>query len=122
MKPFAQVSAAGSWWPGLLALGGSSVRGSGTVSTLIAGPERIADREDIRHQIWRKVLIQAIKQLPILLIREINKKVGFMLLSMCGSKRALVSLVKGVPLVGGAVDATMTSAIGRTASAMFPID
>jgi hypothetical protein len=109
-----------------MALGGSSVRGSGTVSTLIAGPERIADREDIRHQIWRMVLIQAIKQLPILLIREINKKVGFMLLSMCGSKRALVSWVKGVSLVGGvvggAVDANKTSAIGRTVSVMFPVD
>ncbi|MBX0302005.1 EcsC family protein [Cryobacterium sp. 1639] len=73
-----------------------------------------------------KVAIQAIKKLPIVLIREINKKAGFMLLAKFGTKRALVTLSKGVPLVGGviggAVDATMTAVIGRTASAMFPVD
>jgi len=73
-----------------------------------------------------KVAIQAIKKLPITLIREINKKAGFMLLAKYGSKRALVTLAKGVPLVGGviggAVDATMTGVVGRTASAMFPVD
>jgi hypothetical protein len=73
-----------------------------------------------------KVAIQAIKKLPIMVIREINKKAGFMLLAKYGSKRALVTLAKGVPLVGGviggAVDATMTSVVGRTARAMFPVD
>jgi hypothetical protein len=73
-----------------------------------------------------KVAIQAIKKLPIMVIREINKKAGFMLLAKYGSKRALVTLAKGVPLVGGviggAVDATMTSVVGRTARAMFPAD
>jgi hypothetical protein len=73
-----------------------------------------------------KVAIQAIKKLPIMVIRDINKKAGFMLLAKYGSKRALVTLAKGVPLVGGviggAVDATMTSVVGRTARAMFPAD
>jgi len=73
-----------------------------------------------------RLAIQAIRVLPIALIREINKKVGFMLLAKYGTKRALITLAKGVPLVGGviggAVDATMTSVVGRTAKAMFPAD
>ena len=73
-----------------------------------------------------KVAIQVIKKLPIALIHAINKKAGFMLLAKFGTKRALVTLAKGVPLVGGvvggAVDATMTSVVGRTARAMFPVD
>lgn len=98
-----------------------------TVATLIAvgsNAQQIVKTFGIK--VGEKVLIQAIKQVPIVLIREINKKVGFMLLAKYGSKRALVTLAKGVPLVGGviggAVDATMTSAIGRTARAMFPVD
>lgn len=98
-----------------------------TVATLIAvgsNAQQIVKAFGIK--VGEKVLIQAIRQLPIVLIREINKKAGFMLLAKYGSKRALVTLVKGVPLVGGviggAVDATMTSAIGRTARAMFPVE
>ena len=59
--------------------------------TYRGGFERTADREGIRHQGWRESGIQAIKQLPIVLIREINKKAGFMLLAKYGSKRALVT-------------------------------
>ena len=66
--------------------------------------------------------MEAIKKIPIALIREINKKVGFMLLAKYGTKRGLIVLAEG-PLVGGvvggAVDATMTTVIGRTARAMF---
>jgi hypothetical protein len=73
-----------------------------------------------------KVAIQMIKRLPIVLIREINKKAGFMLLAKYGTKRALITLAKGVPLVGGvvggAVDATKTSRVGRTARTMFPVN
>lgn len=98
-----------------------------TVATLIAvgsNAQQIAKAIGIKA--GEKVLIQAIKKVPIVLIREINKKAGFMLLAKYGSKRALVTLAKGVPLVGGviggAVDATMTSVIGRTATALFPVD
>ncbi|WP_235564010.1 EcsC family protein [Arthrobacter sp. Soil763] len=98
-----------------------------TVATLVAvgsNAQQIVKTFGIK--VGEKMLIQAIKQLPIALIREINKKAGFMLLAKYGSKRALVTLAKGVPLVGGviggAVDATMTGAIGRTARSMFPID
>nr|WP_275587572.1 EcsC family protein [Arthrobacter roseus] len=98
-----------------------------TVATLIAvgsNAQQIARTIGIR--VGEKVLIQAIKKLPIALIRQTNKKVGFMLLAKYGSKRSLITLAKGVPLVGGvvggAVDATMTNVIGRTARAMFPVD
>ncbi|MFI7484082.1 EcsC family protein [Kocuria sp. M1R5S2] len=98
-----------------------------TVVTLIAvgsSAQNIAKAFGIK--VGEKVAMQAIKKLPIVLIREINKKVGFMLLAKYGSKRSLVTLAKGVPLVGGVigggVDATMTGAIGRTARAMFPVD
>lgn len=98
-----------------------------TVATLIAvGSNAQQIVRTLGIKVGEKVLIQAIKQLPIALIREINKKAGFMLLAKYGSKRALVTLVKGVPLVGGvvggAVDATMTGAIGRTSKTLFPVD
>lgn len=98
-----------------------------TVATLIAvgsNAQQIAKTVGIK--VGQKVAMEAIKKLPIVLIREINKKAGFMLLAKYGSKRALVTLAKGIPLVGGviggAVDATMTGVVGRTAEAMFPVD
>lgn len=67
---------------------------------------------------------QAIKAVPIALIREINKKAGFMLVAKYGTKRSAVTLVKAVPLaggvVGGGVDAALTSAVGRAAMGAFP--
>ncbi|MEV7648798.1 EcsC family protein [Arthrobacter sp. NPDC089319] len=98
-----------------------------TVATLIAvgsNGQQIAKVVGIK--VGEKVAMEAIKKLPIVLIREINKKAGFMLLAKYGTKRSVVTLAKGVPLVGGviggAVDATMTSVIGRTARGMFPLD
>ena len=98
-----------------------------TVATLIAvgsNAQQIAKTVGIK--VGQKVAMEAIKRLPIALIRQINKKVGFMLLAKYGTKRSVITLVKGVPLVGGvvggAVDGTMTSLVGRTARAMFPVD
>lgn len=98
-----------------------------TVATLIAvgsNAQQVAKAVGIK--VGEKVAMEAIKKLPIVLIRQINNKVGFMLLAKYGTKRSLVTLAKGIPLVGGvvggAVDATMTSVIGRTARAMFPVD
>ena len=98
-----------------------------TVATLVAvGSNAQQIVKTVGIKVGEKMVIQAIKQLPIALIREINKKAGFMLLAKYGSKRALITLAKGIPLVGGVVggtvDAAMTSAIGRTARAMFPVD
>ncbi|WP_164711097.1 EcsC family protein [Euzebya pacifica] len=74
-------------------------------------------------QIGQKVAMNAIKKLPIEVLRAINKKIGFMLLTKYGSKRGVIVLAKGVPVVGGAVgggfDATSTYAVGRYAASMF---
>lgn len=98
-----------------------------TVATLIAvgsNAQQVAKAFGIK--VGEKVAIQAIKKIPMALIHQINKKAGFMLLAKYGTKRSVVTLAKGVPLVGGviggAVDATMTSVVGRTAKAMFPVD
>ncbi|TFD63755.1 EcsC family protein [Cryobacterium sp. Hb1] len=98
-----------------------------TVATLIAvGSNAQQIIKSFGIAVGTKVAIQAIKNIPIVLIREINKKVGFMLLAKYGTQRSLITLAKGIPLiggvVGGAVDATMTTLIGRTAKAMFPVD
>jgi hypothetical protein len=67
---------------------------------------------------------QAIKAVPMTLIREINKKAGFMLVAKYGTKRSAVTLAKAVPLaggfVGGGVDAALTAAVGRAAVGAFP--
>lgn len=98
-----------------------------TVATLIgvgSNAQQIA--KTIGIKVGEKVAIQAIKNLPIAVLREINKKAGFMLVAKFGTKRSVITLAKGVPLVGGviggAVDGTMTGVVGRTARAMFPVD
>ena len=98
-----------------------------TMVTLVAvgsNAQQIAKSVGIKA--GEKVAINAIKRLPIAVIREINKKAGFSLVAKYGTKRSLVTLAKGVPLVGGVVgggvDATMTGVIGRTARSMFPHD
>lgn len=98
-----------------------------TVATLVAiGSNAQQIAKFIGIKVGEKVAIQAIQKLPIAMIHEINKKVGFMLLAKYGTKRSVVTLAKAIPLaggvIGGAVDATMTSVVGRTARAMFPVD
>lgn len=98
-----------------------------TVATLIAvGSNAQQIARTIGIKVGEKVAMEAIKKLPITLIREINKKAGFMLLAKYGTQRAVITLAKVLPfvggVVGGAVDATMTSVVGRTAKAMFPVD
>lgn len=64
-----------------------------------------------------------IKRIPIAVIREINKKVGFMLVAKYGTKRAMLTLTKGIPvvggLIGGGVDASATWAFGALADKAF---
>jgi hypothetical protein len=98
-----------------------------TVATLVAAGS--SAQEILRAfgvSIGTKVAMAAIKNIPMAIIRDINKKVGFMLLAKYGTKRAAVTLAKGVPLVGGvvggAVDAALTGLVGRTARKMFPFE
>lgn len=98
-----------------------------TVATLVAvGSSAQQVIRSFGVKVGQHAAMQAIKKIPIVVIREINKKAGFMLVAKYGTKRSLVTLAKGVPLVGGivggAVDATMTAFVGRTAKAMFPAE
>ncbi len=70
-----------------------------------------------------KMSMTLIKRLPITVIRQINKKVGFMLVAKYGTKRAVLTLTKGIPvvggLIGGGVDASATWAFGALADRAF---
>lgn len=65
---------------------------------------------------------QTIKRLSVQTIREINKKVGFRLLTKFGQKGA-VNLGKTIPLIGGfiggAFDAASTHSIGKISKRVF---
>ncbi|WMY78498.1 EcsC family protein [Citricoccus sp. I39-566] len=98
-----------------------------TVATLIAvGSNAQQVAKTVGIKVGQKLAMEAIKKIPIAVIRQVNRKAGFMLLAKYGTKRSVVTLAKGIPLVGGvaggAVDGTMTTLIGRTASTMFPAD
>lgn len=72
--------------------------------------------------IGTKVFQSMIKQVPGKVIIEINKKIGFRLITKAGEKGA-VNLMKLVPLVGGVVggtfDGMFVNACGQTAKNLF---
>lgn len=63
-----------------------------------------------------------IKRMPTEIIKQINKKVGFRLVTKFGEK-GVINLGKGIPLlggvIGGSVDFLGTKKIGKTAKNMF---
>lgn len=65
---------------------------------------------------------QAIKKLPVEIVRSINKAVGFRLVTKFGEK-GIINLGKALPLVGGfiggTVDGVGTNIIGKTAKIVF---
>jgi len=69
-----------------------------------------------------KTAMSALKKLPGRVLIEINRKVGFRLLTKFG-ETGVINLVKVIPLagglVGGTVDAAACLAVGRTAQASF---
>lgn len=73
-------------------------------------------------QIGQKVVLNAIQQIPGRVLIEINKKVGFRLLTKAGEK-GIINLTKIVPvvggLVGGTVDAVTCKAVGSAAKNIF---
>lgn len=75
-------------------------------------------------KIGTKLTAQAIKAIPIAVIRKINARVGFMLLAKYGTHRSVLTLAKGIPIAGGlvgaGVDAALTALVGRAAKANFP--
>lgn len=82
-------------------------------------------KEILKHagiQIGRKMAEQAIRRLSAEMIKQINKMVGFRLVTKFG-KTGLVNLGKAIPLlggiIGGTVDLLATDAIGAAAKASF---
>lgn len=69
-----------------------------------------------------KMSVVLIKRISFEVIKEINKKVGFRLVTKFGNK-GIVNLGKCVPLlgglIGGTVDAAGTVTIGKTAKKVF---
>lgn len=73
-------------------------------------------------QVGNKMAQNLIKQVPGKVLIEINKKVGFRLITKAGEK-GVVNLMKIVPVVGGVVggafDATFVNTCGKTAKRFF---
>ncbi len=68
---------------------------------------------EVGVKVGEKAATAALKTLPGKVLIEINKKVGFRLLTKFGQKGA-INLVKFVPLVGGVVGAGVNTATMRT--------
>ena len=72
--------------------------------------------------IGTKVCQNLIKRIPGRVLIEINKKIGFRLITKAGEK-GVVNLMKMVPLVGGVVggtfDGIFVNSCGKTAKTVF---
>jgi hypothetical protein len=70
-----------------------------------------------------KLCQNAIRQIPGKVLIEINKKIGFRLITKAGEKGA-VNLMKMVPLAGGvvgcALDSAFVNSCGNMAKQVFP--
>jgi len=73
-------------------------------------------------KIGQKLTISAINRIPGRVLIEINKRVGFRLLTKAGEK-GVVNLIKFVPvaggLVSGSIDGVTCYSIGKTAKSIF---
>lgn len=82
--------------------------------------KEIAKTAGIR--IGNKLTEQVLRQIPGRVLIEINKKVGFRLITKAGEK-GCINLLKMVPiaggLIGGAMDASSCVAVGKTAYSLF---
>jgi uncharacterized protein (DUF697 family) len=78
--------------------------------------------KEIGMEIGEKLALQAIKKIPGRILIQINKKVGFRLITKAGEK-GVINLTKIIPLVGGiiggAVDASSTYTAGKIAKKVF---
>jgi len=73
-------------------------------------------------KIGTKMSTILIKRMPVEIIKQINKKVGFRLITKFGEK-GIINLSKCVPIVGGVIGGTVdvvgTRTIGKTAKKIF---
>lgn len=78
--------------------------------------------KEVGVEIGSKAMVKIIKKIPNETIKEINKAVGFKLLTKFGETGA-INLVKLVPvasgLIGGGLDAAATRKIGHVAKKAF---
>jgi hypothetical protein len=78
--------------------------------------------KDIGVAVGNKVALNLVKAIPGKVIAEINKKVGFRLLTKFGEK-GVINLAKAVPLlggfIGGTVDGFATNTVGNVARDTF---
>ncbi len=81
--------------------------------------------KDTGIQIGNKVALKLLKELPAKTLTEINKKVGFKLLTKFGDK-GVINIVKTVPIVSGIIsgtfDAVSTNTIGNVSKKVFSED
>lgn len=73
-------------------------------------------------EVGRKVTASLIAKIPGKVLTEINKKVGFRLLTKAGST-GIINLTKAIPVIGGfvsgSVDAVSCRIVGNVAQKMF---
>lgn len=78
--------------------------------------------KDVGITLGKRLTTAVIDRIPGKILIEINKRMGFRLLTKAG-QTGLINLTKMVPLVGGPVggsfDATMCVTVGKTAKAVF---
>jgi uncharacterized protein (DUF697 family) len=77
---------------------------------------------EVGIKLGEKIAKQTIKNISSKAIKEINKKVGFKLLTKCGEK-GIINLTKLIPLVGGVIgggiDAISTKSIAESTKFAF---
>jgi len=92
------------------------------VFACLAGSAAFDILKDLGINIGAQLTRQMIFRIPGLVLKRINRAVGFRLVTKAGA-RGVVNLVKIVPLVGGvvggALDAAATKVIGQTAKQVF---
>ena len=88
----------------------------------LVGGEAVDILKNVGVKVGEKVTGNLVKKIPGKVIIEINKKVGFRLLTKSGEK-GLINLSKIVPLIGGPIsggfDAASCRIVGKTAKKMF---
>lgn len=96
------------------------------VTLIVAGSSLQMAASSAGVEIGKQTAKQVIKSIPIAVLRKINARAGFFLVAKYGGKRALLTLGKAIPivggLVGGGVDATLTRAIASLAKKQLPAE
>lgn len=96
------------------------------VSMVAAGGQMKNVLQAAGIRVGQQAAKKAVAAIPATALRAINKRIGVNLVAKYGTKRSAVTLAKVVPvaggLVGGAVDAGFTAAVGRTSKKSFPRD